>query len=208
MKYSLICLAALGALACGSSESVSIPQGSGLLRVQLTDAPFPFDSVQSVDIHVVLVDARLAEPDSAEAARGASDDSVSVGGWTTIARPDKAFDLVKLRGGTVADLGSSTIPEGDYNGFRLVIDPLRSGVTLKGGMTLTGASNPSVSFPSAARTGIKVNLDRAIEIDDQETSTMVIDFDLEKSFVMRGNSIGKNGLLFKPVLQATLRAAP
>jgi hypothetical protein len=32
---------------------------------------------------------------------------------------------------------------------------------------------------------------------------MVIDFDLGHSFVMRGNSIAKNGLIFKPVIRAT-----
>ena len=35
------------------------------------------------------------------------------------------------------------------------------------------------------------------------TTSMLIDFDVGKSFVMRGNSISQNGLLFKPVIHAT-----
>lgn len=207
MRLLMVLAAAMGTLACGTSDTTSALTGTGILRVQLTDAPFPFDSVASVDVFVVRVDARISEPDSADAARGASDDSASAGGWTTIARPNRSYDLLTLRGGTVADIGQDTIPRGSYRGFRLVIDPSRSGVTLRNGMELTGSSSPSVSFPSASRTGIKIVLTQPIEVGDDSTSTVLIDFDLENSFVMRGNSITKNGLLFKPVVKATPKAS-
>jgi hypothetical protein len=32
---------------------------------------------------------------------------------------------------------------------------------------------------------------------------MVVDFDLGRSFVMRGRTVAQNGLLFKPVVRAT-----
>lgn len=199
-------LCAFGAallIGCGSPDSTSgIPSGTGILRLQLTDAPFPSDSVKSVDIFVVRVDAKLTEGDSAEAAKGASDDSASTGGWITVARPNRLFDLLKLRNGTFASIGQDTIPAGSYRGFRLVIDPSKSGVTLNSGMILTGSSNPSVTFPSASRSGIKINLSEALRIGADSTSTLRIDFDLDNSFVMRGNSIQRNGLLFKPVIKA------
>lgn len=207
MKRLLFLVAAAATLACGSSDATSTASPGGVLRVQLTDAPFPFDSVASVDIFVVRVDARIAEPDSAEAARGASDDSARVGAWTTIARPNRRYDLLTLRGGTVADIGQDTLPAGSYRGFRLIIDPLRSGVTLRNGMELTGSSSPSVTFPSASRTGIKIVLTEAITVGADSTSTVLIDFDLDNSFVMRGNSITRNGLLFKPVVKAAPRAS-
>lgn len=205
MRHTLLLAVALGALACGTTDVTSVPRGTGILRVQLTDAPFPFDSVKSVDIWVVRVDAKLAEADSNAAARGASDDSASVGGWTTISRPDRSFDLLTLRGGTVADIGQDTLPVGAYRGFRLVIDPSKSEVELKNGMVLTGSSDPSVTFPSASRTGIKVNLAQPITVGEDSTSTVLLDFDLDNSFVMRGNSITRNGLLFKPLIHATPR---
>lgn len=34
---------------------------------------------------------------------------------------------------------------------------------------------------------------------------MVLDFDVGKSFVLRGNTIAQNGLLFKPVIRATAK---
>jgi len=200
MQKILFLAAALGLVACGTSTD--LPAGSGVLRVQLTDAPFPADTVESVDIWVVRVDARLAESDSAQAAAGATDDSASVGGWTTIARPNQSFDLMALRGGTVADIGQDTLPQGNYRGFRLVIDPSKSSVTLKDGTVLDGDSSPSVSFPSAARSGLKVNVTQSIPIGADSVSTVLIDFDLDQSFVMRGNSISQ-GLNFKPVIKAT-----
>jgi hypothetical protein len=194
-------LLAFVAAACGDSTG-NQPAGTGILRLQLTDAPFPSDSVKSVDIHVVRVDARLAESDSGEAARGAGDDSASTGGWQTVARPNASFDLLKLRNGAFAAIGEDTLPAGVYRGFRLVIDPSKSGITLKDGMVLTGTSDPSVTFPSASRTGIKIVLTQGITVGEDSTSTLRIDFDLDNSFVMRGNSIRRNGLLFKPVVKA------
>lgn len=207
MRHLLILAAAAATLGCGTSDATGSVRGTGLLKVQLTDAPFPFDSVQSVDIFVVRVDARLSESDSAQAATGATDDSASVGGWTTIARPNKSYDLLTLRNGTVADIGQDSIPQGAYSGFRLVIDPSQSGIMLKNGMQLTGSSSPSVTFPSAARTGIKIVLTKPIPVGADSTSTVLIDFDLENSFVMRGNSITQNGLLFKPVVKASAKAS-
>ncbi len=203
MRNSFLFGAALLLAACGTTD----PAGSGVLRVQLTDAPFPADTVQSVDIWVVRVDARLAEADSAQAAAGASDDSASTGGWTTISRPNQSFDLMTLRGGTVAELGQDTLPQGNYRGFRLVIDPSKSSVTLKDGTVLDGDSSPSVSFPSAARSGIKVNVTQSIPVGADSVSTMLIDFDLDHSFVMRGNSIS-SGLNFTPVIKASPKATP
>lgn len=206
MHRLLILAAASTLLACG--ESTSSVRGNGLLRVQLTDAPFPYDSVQSVDIFVVRVDARLGEPDSAQASTALSQDSANAAGWTTIARPNKSFDLLTLRNGMVADIGQDSLPQGNYSGFRLIIDPSQSGITLKNGMILTGSSSPSVTFPSAARSGIKIVLTKPVPVGNDSTSTVLIDFDLDNSFVMRGNSITKNGLLFKPVVKASAKTAP
>ena len=94
MKRILILAAALALAACGS-DPLEIPDGSGVLRVQLTDAPFPTDSVESVDIWVVRIDAKLAEGDSAEAAAGASDDSAS--SESIVAMPQYTFASTNIR---------------------------------------------------------------------------------------------------------------
>lgn len=191
--------------ACGADSSTGAAAGMGTLQVQLTDAPFSTDSVSRVDVFVVRVDAKQAESDSTEAARGASDDSASAGGWTTIATPKAKIELLALRNGVSTILGDKSITAGSYRSFRLIIDPTQSSVTLKNGTVLTSTSSPSVSFPSAARSGIKVQLDTPIMVGAGATTQALIDFDVAKSFVLRGNSLAQNGLLFKPVIRGTVK---
>ncbi len=157
LSTAMVATALLG-VACSSSDTVSPTSGSGTMVVRLTDAPFLTDSVKSVDIFVVRVDARTSDADSATADHGLSDDSASVGGWKTIASPNAAFNLLSLQNGVSATIGQAVLPAGTYNGFRFIIDPARSSVTLKGGQVLTGSSTPGIKFPSANRSGIKMVL--------------------------------------------------
>jgi hypothetical protein len=78
-------------------------------------------------------------------------------------------------------------------------------VTLKDGTVLSGASSPSIVFPSAGKTGIKILFTTPIDVDADETTDVLVDFDAGESFVVRGNTILQNGLLFKPVIRATIQ---
>lgn len=195
----VVALVALGA--CGGSSTAP---ATGTVIVQLTDAPFAIDSVQRVDVFVVRVDGRDADADSATCAAGASDATGSTGGWTTLATPNQSINLLTYQNGETLTLGQASLPEGSYRGFRLVIDPSQSSVTLKNGLVLTGTSDPNVSFPSGARSGLKIVLTQAMAVGSN-TTTLVVDFDVANSFVMRGNSLSSHGLLFKPVIRATVR---
>jgi len=183
--FAAIALGTFGVAACSDSSGT----GSGLLTVRLTDAPFPFSNVASVDVFVVRVDARTAEPTDAEA----SDES-NHEGWTTVATPNALINLLDLRNGTTTNLGAATLATGTYNGFRLIIDPSQSSITLKDG------THPAIQFPSAGQSGIKIKLDEPIELTE-DGSVMTLDFDIGRSFVMRGNSAA-NGFNFKPVIRA------
>jgi len=94
---------------------------------------------------------------------------------------------------------------GTYRGLRLIIDASKSSLTLKDGMKLTGTSTPGVKFPSADKSGLKINIDGGVAVTSQNATVLVIDFDVGNSFVMRGNSISQNGLLFKPTLTASVK---
>jgi len=193
-------LVAVAGIAACSDDLTS--GGNARMIVRLTDAPLT-DSVEAVNIFVVRVQARSAKADSA-----ASDSAVSSaeasekGGWVTVAEPNKVIDILKLQDDTTT-IGDATVPKGDYRALRFVIDPSKSSVTLKGGQELTGSSNPGIKFPSGAQSGIKVFIhapDSTVSVDS--TTTVVVDFDLENSFVLRGSSVRNGGLLFKPVIRA------
>lgn len=193
----------LSAAALIGACSDSTGPGTGTLMVKLTDAPFSSDSVSRVDIYVVRVDTRTAETDSADAAKAVGDDSTVASGWTTVATPNRLIELLALRNGVTTTLGLTTLPSGNYRSFRLVIDPSRSSVTLKNGAVLTSTSSPNVSFPSASRSGIKINFTRPLAIVAGDTTTTIVDFDVNQSFVMRGGPISSSGLTFRPVVKGT-----
>jgi hypothetical protein len=182
--FTTLAFAATTLAACSDNSD------TGKLTVQMTDAPFPFAQVSSVDVFVVRVDARTAPTTDAEA-----EVAGDMSSWTTIASPNKSINLLALQGGVTTNLGTTELSTGTYQGFRLIIDPAQSSITLKDG------TKPSVQWPSAAQTGIKINLDQAVEVTE-DSSVMILDFDVGRSFVMRGNSIAQNGLLFKPVIRA------
>jgi hypothetical protein len=189
------------ASACGDNTA----PGNGELTILLTDAPFPFEQVARADVHVVRIDAKLAEADEDDfddPAPGDDGDPPRGNGWVTIASPDRSYDLLQLRNGATANLGQTTLPTGRYRSFRLILDTDRSSVSLVDGTVLTGSSTPGIKWPSAAQTGIKIILAEPIEVTENGT-VMVLDFDLARSFVLRGNRIEQNGLLFTPVVRAT-----
>lgn len=200
-------ISALAVVAVVGACSTKLNTGAerGTLAVQLTDAPFLVDSVLSVDIFVVRVDARQADADSSNSARGATDDSASTGGWATIATPNRHVNLLAFQNGAFLSLGNANVSAGSYLGFRLVIDPSKSSLTLRNGLVLSGTSTPNVSFPSAARSGIKIALTQPMVVAANDTTTVLIDFDVANSFVLRGNLLAQQGLLFKPVLRGTIR---
>jgi hypothetical protein len=180
---SLLC--ALAFAACSDSSGT----GTGMLTVRLTDAPFPFSDVARVDVFVVRVDAKAASTTDAEATDESNQD-----GWTTIATPNALVNLLDLGDGKTMNLGATTLPTGNYQSFRLVLDTDKSSITLKDGTT------PEIKFPSAGQSGIKVILDNPIQLTENG-SVMTLDFDVGSSFVMRGND-ARNGFIFKPVIHA------
>ena len=202
-------LAAAAALVAAAACGDSTAPANGKLTLQLTDAPFSFDSVARADLWIVRIDGKTADTDSADTEDGKNDDTNGgnedpTRGWVTLATPNQSFNLLDLQSGKVTNLGQPTLATGTYRGFRLILDTDKSSITLKNGKVLTGTSNPGIKFPSAARTGVKVVLDKPISVTANGT-VMVIDFDLGRSFVMRGNTISQNGLIFKPVIRATAR---
>ncbi len=139
-----------------------------------------------------------------DAALDVDEDDAESDGWIVLAEPNDDFDLMDLRNGVTVFLGDAVVASGDYRSFRIIIDTDRSSVTLKDGTVLTATSTPSIKFPSAGQSGIKVLLTDALVVEEGATTDVLLDFDAEESFVLRGNTIMQNGLLFKPLIKATI----
>ena len=125
--------AALALTACYTETTTSVDGLDRLTTVELTDSPFPYDSVARVDIYIVSIAVRN-EPDTSSTGTG----------WITVAEPNARFDLIGLSGGVTDTLGSSVVPPGNYGAVRMIIDTDSSYVT-----SVTGQRIP-VSWQSSA----------------------------------------------------------
>lgn len=203
-----LAMLALGAFACSTEHVTGLGPGRGQLAVRLTDAPVPLDSIKSVNVFIVRVDARRArmadstelDDDIGEERHEDMDDARRDSTqWVTIANPDTTFDLLRLQGGVTAFLGATPVDTGHFRAIRLVIDPAKSSVVLVNGTVLTMASNPAIEFERRGRHGLFVEFDNDVSVEEGATSTITLDFRLAESLSLISRSV-RDGLFFRPVV--------
>ena len=155
---------------------------SAKITVLLKDEPFPFDLVDSVMVTVNSVE--LVGQDTTENSLILTD-------------IEQTFNLLELRNGVTDTLASIPIPDGTYRGLRVVVDE-GAYVVLKDGRTF------DLKTPSATTSGLKIKVPPVTVEDFPDEVEVIVDFDVEKSFVLQGNAstpAGIKGFLFKPVLK-------
>ncbi|MGH7527883.1 MAG: DUF4382 domain-containing protein [Gemmatimonadales bacterium] len=187
----------LAVAACAASETG--PQGppnrtDGATAVFLTDAPFPFDGVTRVDIHIV--DIALSPQ---------TDTSDGLPGWVTVATPDQAFNLLDLQNGSTALLGEAVVPPGQYRAVRVTFDPARSSITdAHGDRIYTAATpgTPGIDWQSKEERPVLFAMVEEAMAIDRNGEDIVIDFDVGRSFLYDGNG----GFTFLPWIRAITRA--
>lgn len=215
MRHRLLTLllaggaAVLWACADHSITGAGMQQGQGALAMQLIDDPTSLDSIASVNIFVVRVDARMVFADSAAADSNVDGDGdfddrdhihIDSTAWVTIASPNKLYNILALQGGDTAFLGAAFVDTAHFRAFRLIIDPSQSNITLKNGTVLTESSTPNVDFFSRGREGILVALDNDAIVRPGQTTTITLDFRLDDSIFLRSHSIGHDGLVIRAVV--------
>ena len=122
LVFALTCLTLAS---CDGSGGLLLNSRTARLNIKLTDTPFAFSEVKSVDIFVVRIDGKTAETDEAEA-----EDESEMSEWETLVSPNASFNLLDLTNGKTADLGVASLTPGTYRSFRLVIDTDKSRITL------------------------------------------------------------------------------
>ena len=157
--------------------------GSGTLRIALTDAPAcGYDHV-----YITVDRVRVHASSSAED---------SDGGWSeVVVNPAQRIDLLDLTNGVLAELGQTPLPAGQYSQVRLVLRSNGTG-TPANAVVPTGGSEIPLDTPSATQSGLK--LVHGFTVQPNTLVDLVLDFDACKSIVKRGNS-GRYNL--KPVDQ-------
>ncbi|HOU01581.1 MAG TPA: DUF4382 domain-containing protein [Bacteroidales bacterium] len=186
-KSILIVLAAILIILIPGCNKSSENYGTGRMTIKITDAPFPIEKIESAWVTITKVEMRKAG------------DGIPDGNpFITITEDTTVFDLIDLRNGVTADLADDIeIPAGKYNLVRLYVN--EAGLVTKDGVS------HKVKVPSGGQTGIKIFIRPEITVEGGLTSELLIDFDLSRSFILRGNPdkpAGINGFIFKPVIRA------
>jgi hypothetical protein len=166
--------------------SKTTDSGNGRLVIKVTDAPFPLSYVESATVTIIKVEIRKAG------------DCIGDGNpFLVVWEGTKTFNLLELRNGLVEDLLNLEIPQGEYNLIRLYVN--------EAGLKIKDGENFNVKVPSGQQTGIKIFIKPGLVVEGGLTSELLMDFDLSRSFVMRGNMdspAGIKGFIFKPVIRA------
>jgi hypothetical protein len=136
-----------------SGSSSSSPSSSAAMNVHLVDGPI--SGYQQINVNI---------------------QSVEIGngnGWTTLATPNKTYNLLALTGGVSEMLASgATLPAGHYSQMRLI---LGSGNSV---MLSDGTTQP-LTVPSGLQTGLKLGV--SFDVAAGTTADVWIDFDAAHS---------------------------
>jgi len=164
---TVLALLAMVLAACADDGREAAGPGSDMTRVLLTDAPFPFDLVQSVNVHIVSIEAATTF------------DTTTTVEWTPLATPDRRFDLLELQNGETALLGEADVRATDYAAIRMVIRTDLSGITLTDGRPAT------VNWRGPATQVIHTGIEQPLNLTaGPSDANLIIDFDVGRSFVV------------------------
>jgi hypothetical protein len=150
-----------------------------IIAVQITDALA--DAVQTADVWVSKVYLQGGPGNSADTA------DASTGGRVYLFNnPSAPFhvDLLTLSKGVVANLTDSVdVDPGNYKQLRIVVDSAK--ITLKAPNKFQdGTTTKIVKIPSGSSSGVKVKLDNDLIPAAGDTTSILVDFEVESSFNM------------------------
>lgn len=181
--FVLVGLAACGGGGGGTTDASSA-DGSGTLRLAMTDAPACGFNAVNVTVDRIRVHKSSTAADSDA-------------GWSEIVlSPARRIDLLSLTNGALSELGQTPLPAGKYTQLRLVLADNSGSTPFANAVIPTGGvGEVALTTPSAQQSGLKLNTN--IDVGSNQMADFVIDFNACKSIVSAGNS-GK--YLLKPVL--------
>src|SRR5689334_2703826 len=165
-SLSLLASTLLLGACSGGAAGMGSGAGNGTLSLNVTDAPFAFDIVQSATISVdkitIFVDA----------------DS-DAGPHVLYEGAPILMDLFALHDGLTQNIDQSTLPAGSYRQLRLRV--AHAELTLTNGNHYT-TDDDTIHLTSQDTSGFKVFIDPPVVIESGQTTSTLLDFDLTQTF--------------------------
>src|SRR5436190_4391989 len=189
LSLALLAVASIAAACYQDEATIGSPQSVGArAQVLLTDAPLPFDSVQSVQVYIVSI-GLTTHPDT-----GTSADSMH---WVSVAAPHRQIDLLTLQQGLTDSLGIGEVTADQYKAVRVTIN-----VDSSAGIRFKNGSPAVVRWNGSGQESYAVFVQAPISIPDTAAVT-VIDVDVGRSFVY--NQLGDGAFGFFAAIRAVNR---
>lgn len=184
-----IILSVFAFISC-NEEEINI-ENKGRVNVHITDAPFPIDLVSSTIVTIDAVEIRK------QADAEMDDDEAS---FILLAEGEMEIDLLELTNGITEQIASADIEAGTYDMIRLHV------VNAK--VILNDGTEFDLQIPSGYTSGLKVKIQPAVSISEGQTSDVLLDFDVNQSFIVKGNLDSQiGGFIFKPVVRGVYLGA-
>ncbi len=201
IKNFVIALCATLVIFISCTDSDDSLNNMGRLIVQITDAPFPHDLVAEANVTIFKIDARQKEHEMDTEMDGESDNGTDGEGnspFIILMDEEVQINLLELTNGLTERLVNTDVPVGTYDLIRIYV----KGVNI----VLTDGTTFDLTVPSGEQTGIKVFIKPGLVVEGGLTADLLLDFDVSKSFVPKGNIndfAGITGFNFKPVIKAS-----
>ena len=186
----------------GSSGNIDSTNNlkTGNVNFVLTDAPFPSDMVAEANVTIDKIEIRKVIEASTDST---STDSTNMdsSGFITISTETQTFNLLDLRNGITADLAAAELDTGKYDQIRLHV------VTANIVLNDADSTTYDLKIPSGQQSGLKIKIQGGMTVTGGSMTTVLMDFDVSKSFIVQGNPkshAGIKGFIFKPVIRAVV----
>src|SRR5437773_10630590 len=190
LSLALLAVATITAACYQDDARISGNSPAAKAKVLLTDDPFPFDSVQSVQVYIVSI-AVSTHPDT-----GTSADSMH---WVTVAAPHRQVDLLTLQQGLTDSLGVGVVTADQYKAVLVTIN-----VDSSAGIRFKNGSQAVVRWNGSGQESYASFVEAPVNIPDTG-AVIVLDFDVGRSF--QYNNWGDGAFDFFPWIRAVNRAA-
>lgn len=157
---------------------------SGKIKISITDAPFDISLIDEAKITIEEIELR-------------SKDSVEGGPFITIMDTPTEISLLDLTNGVTEQLIEAEVPVGSFDLIRVKIS--------NSSIRITEGTEFDLKVPSGSSSGMKIFVSPEINVEGGLTSELLLDFDVSRSFVPKGdykNIEDLKGFNFKPVIRA------
>ena len=171
---------------------------TGKLIVQLTDAPFPHDLVAEANVTIFKIEARYKADILDYDMEGTIMEDEEDSPFIVLMEEEIQVNLLELTNGVTETLLNTDVPVGTYDLIRVYVKGVN--VVLEDGTTY------DLKVPSGEQTGIKIFIKPGLTVNGGLTADLLLDFDVSKSFVAKGNIKAISGFNFKPVIKACNRS--